>query len=207
MKKYMDKLKKRIHLNKKLFIFLLFIVIVGIISGSLFLIIMDNGDKKMVYDYLSDFFSNTKNGKLNYDVSLNNSLIISVGMLLLIWLLGFSIIGFFIILFILFLKGFILGFILSSLVFHFKFKGILLSIIYVLPHQPINLLILMLVSGYALIISFKLIKCVVSKTSLNFKGIMNRYIIVFLVCLIVLILTSLYEVYIMPKILSIILRL
>ena len=48
MKKYMDKLRKNIRINKNLFIFLLVIVIIGIITGSLFATILGADDKVYV---------------------------------------------------------------------------------------------------------------------------------------------------------------
>jgi len=91
MKKYMDKLKNSIHINKNLFVFLLVIVFVGIVSGSIFSAIIDTNDKKMVVDYLTEFFNNVKSGKLNYDTSLVNTLFFTVGFAVIIGFLGVSV--------------------------------------------------------------------------------------------------------------------
>jgi len=202
MKKYMDKLKRNIHINKNLFVFLLVIVIVGIVAGSIFSTIIDSNDKKMVLEYLNSFFANAKEGKLSYDTSVINTLVFTVGFALAMWLLGISIIGFFVVIFMLFMKAFILGFSISSIIASFGFKGILLALVYVFPHHIINILVFMLLTAYALIISFKLIKCITSKKPLDLKRIMHRYVIVLGVSVVLLIITSLYEVYIVPKLLS-----
>ena len=207
MKKYMDKLKNKIGINRNLFVFLMVIVIVGIVFGAMFSTILDLNDKQLVGSYLNDFFTNVKSGELNYKSSLINSLIFTVGFALFIWLLGISVIGFFIIIFLLFLKSFILGFTAGSLIINFKLKGVLYSFIYVFPHQVINVLIFMLLCGYSLIISFKLISCFMGKKVLDFKNIFNRYLIVLLISVLVLVLTSLYEVYVMPYLLNILLSL
>ncbi len=202
MKKYMDKLKRNIHINKNLFVFLLVIVIVGIVAGSIFSTIIDSNDKKMVLDYLSNFFDNAKDDKLNYDTSIINTLVFTVGFALIMWVLGISIIGFFVVIFMLFMKAFILGFSISSIIASFGFKGIILALVYAFPHHIINILIFILLTAYALIISYKLIKCITSKKPLDLKCIMHRYMIVLGVSLILLIITSLYEVYIVPKLLG-----
>lgn len=202
MKKYMDKLKRNIYINKNLFVFLLVIVIVGIVAGSIFSTIIDSNDKKLVLDYLSNFFDNAKDGKLNYDTSIINTLVFTVGFALIMWVLGISIIGFFVVIFMLFMKAFILGFSISSIIASFGFKGILLALVYAFPHHIINILVFMLLTAYALIISYKLIKCITSKKPLDLKRIMHRYMIVLCVSLILLIITSLYEVYIVPKLLG-----
>ncbi|MCI9586107.1 MAG: stage II sporulation protein M [Bacilli bacterium] len=204
MRKYMDKLKSNIRINKNLFVFLLVIVIVGIVSGSLFSTIIDAEDKKLVLEYLNSFFANAKEGKLNYDVSIINTLVFTVGFAIIMWLLGVSIIGFFIVIFMLFMKGFILGFSVSSIITGFGFKGLLLSLVYAFPHHIINILVFMLLTAYALIISFKLIRSITSKKPLDLKRIMHRYVMVLGVSVVLLIITSLYEIYIVPKLLNVV---
>ena len=204
MKKYMDKLKRNIHINKNLFVFLLVIVIVGVVAGSIFSTIIDSNDKKMVLEYLNSFFENVKQDKLNYDTSIVNTLVLTVGFAVVMWLLGVSIIGFFVVIFMLFMKAFILGFSVSSIITSFGFKGILIALVYAFPHLIINVLVFMLLTAYALIISFKLIKCITSKKPLDLKCIMRRYVIVLGVSIVLLIITSLYEVYAVPKLLNIV---
>jgi len=202
MKTYMDKLRRNIRINKNLFVFLLVIVIVGVIAGSIFSTIIDSNDKQLVLEYLNSFFDNAKDGKLNYDTSIINTLVFTVGFALIMWVLGISIIGFFVVIFMLFMKAFILGFSISSIIASFGFKGVLLAIIYAFPHHIINILVFMLLTAYSLIISYKLIKCITSKKPLDLKHIMHRYIIVLGISVVLFIITSLYEVYVVPKLLS-----
>lgn len=199
MKKYLDKLKSNIHINKNLFVFLMVLITIGLISGALFSIIISSEDKALVNTYLNDFFSNVKNNKLDYHNSLINALIFTLGCGCLIWILGISVIGFFIILFILFLKSFILGFSVGSIIYSFKLKGLILSIIYIFPHQVINVLIFMILSAFSLMFSYKLICSLKKKKSITFGNIMNKYIIVLIFSLIVLTTTSIYEIYLLPK--------
>ncbi len=199
MKKYMDKLKSNIHINKNLFVFLLVLVITGLIAGALFSVIISGDDKALVTSYLMDFFNNAKDGKLNYNGSIVNTLFFTLGISLFIWLLGISVIGFFVVIFILFLKSFIIGFSLGSIIYVFKLKGVLLSFVYVFPHHVINLFIFMLLSAFSLVVSYKLISSLKSKKAFDFKGIINRY-------LVVLIFTSLYEVFVVPRALGFIMN-
>ena len=205
MKKYLDKFKKSIHINKNLFIFLLVIVVVGVLSGAVFSTIIDTNDKELVFNYLNDFFDKVKAKKLSFDNSLINVFLFTLLYGFFIWILGISVIGFFIVIFLLFLKSFILGFSVGSLIINFKLKGVLYSFVYIFPHQVINILIFMILSGYALIVSFKIIRCFLSKKTLDFRNILNRYIRVLLFSSIILILTSLYEIYLMPKLLNFVL--
>ena len=202
MKKYLDKFKSNIRINKNLFVFLLVIVIMGVLAGTIFSLILDGDDKGLVSGYMSDFFTSVKEGKLNYDTSLINTLVFTCFFGVLIWLLGVSVIGFFIIIFLLFLKSFILGFSIGSILVNFGLKGVLISLVYVFPHQVINLLIFMFLSAYGLIVSFKIMSCFSGKKVLGFKNILNRYIKVLIISVMVLIVTSYYEVYLMPQVLK-----
>lgn len=205
MKKYLDKLQRNIRINKNLFVFLIVIIIVGILAGSIFMTIVGSNDKILIAEYLKDFFTNTKNGELNYNNTLFNTLIFTIGFAILMWLLGISVIGFFVVIFMLFIKSFIIGFSISSIIINYKLKGILLSLAYVFPHQIINVLVFMLITAYALIISVKLINSLIAKQPLDFKRIMHKYTIILVFSVITLLLTSLYEVFIMPKLLTMIL--
>lgn len=202
MKKYLDKLIRNIRINKNLFIFLLIIVIIGVTTGALFTAIISTSDKELVVSYLNDFFTNIKEGKLVYDNSLINALILTVGLAVAIWLLGVSVIGFVVVIVILFMKAFVLGFSVGSIIATFKLKGILMAFIYCFPHLVINILIFMLVSAFALIMSFKIINSITSKKPLDFKHYMNRYFIVLVFSVIILFFTSLYEIYVLPKVIN-----
>lgn len=202
MKKYLDKLIRNIRINKNLFIFLLIIVIIGVTTGALFTAIISTSDKELVVSYLNDFFTNIKEGKLVYDNSLINALILTVGLAVAIWLLGVSVIGFVVVIIILFMKAFVLGFSVGSIIATFKLKGILMAFIYCFPHLVINILIFMLVSAFALIMSFKIINSITSKKPLDFKHYMSRYFIVLVFSVIILFFTSLYEIYALPKVIN-----
>ena len=202
MRKIFNKIKKNLYINKSLFVFLIVFVIIGLLSGSIYALILNEGDKKMVFDYLNTFFENIKTKNINYDITSFNTIIFTLGLAIVIWLLGISVIGFFIIFFLLFLKSFILGFSVSSIILSFNLKGILIALAYVFPHLIINILIFVLLSGYGLIISFKIIRSFFKNQSLNFKSIFSRYCFVLIFSIFFLSITSLYEIYITPKLLS-----
>ena len=147
MKKYMDKLKSNVRINKNLFVFLVVIIAVGVAAGSIFVTLLNDTDKVMVSDYLNNFLNNLNANNLNYNGTLINTIIFTLGAALLIWLLGISVIGFLLILLFLFIKAFSLGFSIASIIINFNFKGILISLAYVIPHHVINLMIYILLSS------------------------------------------------------------
>ena len=204
MKKYMDKLKSNIRINKNLFVFLLVIIAVGIAAGSIFVTVLNNEDKVMVSDYLNNFLNNLNSNNLNYSGTLINTLIFTLGAALLIWLLGISIIGFLLILIFLFIKAFSIGFSIGSIIINFNFKGIIIAIAYIVPHHIINLMIYLLISSYALVLSYRLINSFTKKQSFEFKSVFNRYLFILLFSIIILLLSVLYEVYGAPKLINLI---
>ena len=207
MKKYMDKLKRRIYFNKNLFLFLIVLVLVGVGAGALFSLILSDGDKKLVTDYLNDFITNISKSNFNFNVSFFNTVIFTLGFALIIWLFGISIIGILFVLPFLFIKSFVLGFSIGSILIKFKFKGILLSLAYVVPHHVVNIMVYILISAYSIMISYRLFNSMREKKNFDFKLFMNKYLFILLFSLSILFISSLYEVFVLPNIMHFIVNL
>ena len=198
----MDKLK--IKINKKIFVFLFVLMLIGIIAGSIFITILNSSDKELVINHLNEFIDNINNNKLDYFFALKNNLITNISYVILIWLLGISVIGLPIIIIMFFTKCFILGFSVGAILTTFKIKGILVGLIYVFPGQVINLLFLLFLMMYSMSFTFKMIYAILKKKSLDFKLIMNKYLKILLIVLGIVILMSLYDTYLMPKLIKLI---
>ena len=196
----MDKLK--IKINKKIFLFLFVLMLMGIIAGSIFTTILNSSDKELVINHLNEFIDNINNNKLDYLFALKNNLITNISYVILIWLLGISVIGLPIIIIMFFTKCFILGFSVGAVLTTFKLKGILISLVYVFPGQVISLLFLLLLMMYSMSFTFKMIYAILKKKSIDFKLIMNKYFKILLIVLGVIILMSLYDTYLMPRLIK-----
>lgn len=196
----MDKLK--IKINKKIFVFLFVLMLMGIIAGSIFTTILNSSDKELVINHLNEFIDNINNNKLDYIFALKNNLITNISYVILIWLLGISVIGLPIIIIMFFTKCFILGFSVGAILTTFKLKGILVSLVYVFPGQVISLLFLLLLMMYSMSFTFKMIYAILKKKSIDFKLIMNKYFKILLIVLGVVILMSLYDTYLMPRLIK-----
>lgn len=193
----MDKLKNIISSNKKIFVFLISLSIVALVFGSSLPIFLSSDDKKLVNEYLISFVDGVR-ASCDYLFLLKNSLINNGGFALIVWLLGVSIIGVPIVLFLFFSKCFILGFSITSIILNYGFKGILFSLVYIFPHQVINILVYALITNYSLIFSLKIIFLIIKKHDFNIRVAFNKYFKIFVFCLIVLILSSLYETFVSP---------
>lgn len=203
----MDKLKKILKYDKKVMTFLNIITIIGIITGSIFIVILNKGDKSLVINSIKQFFSNLSKDKFDYILIFKNAIISNTLFSFVIWIIGISVIGVIIVICILFYKSFTLGFTISSIIYTYKLKGIVLSIFYVFPHMIINILILLYLSSYSIKLSIILIKSIIKKENLNFKSFFNNYIQVLLISLIFIVVSSLYESFISLQVLKYIAKL
>ena len=193
----MKKAKKNIMNQKKLYFFLIGLIIVGLITGILFWFAISNEDKLLVTNDLTNFFNCIKDGdSINYWGSLINSIVTNLIYIILIWLLGISIIGLPIILLMITIKSFIVGFSISSIVAIYGFKGLLGAFVYVFPHQIVFLLLLILLGFYALSFCMKLFKYLFLKQMINFKEAMRKYLKILLVSSVVAVVISLFETFI-----------
>lgn len=193
----MDKLK--ITINKKMFIFLLALFVIGIIVGSLFVTILKDSDKTLITESLNNFFTNVKTLNLKWKSTLITTLLTQISYVIGIWILGISIIGLPLILIIYFSKAFILGFSIGSILLNYNVKGILLSIAYIFPHQIINFFIYTILAIYALSLSIKLFDSLLHKKKLDFRPILNKYLFILMVSVVLCITSTLLEVFVMPR--------
>lgn len=199
----MDKLKFQVKIDKKLLIFLTILLLIGIAFGSIFVSILDNSDKTLVNEHLNNFINSIETDKLDYFQALKSNLITNISFVIVIWLLGISIIGLPIILIMFFSKTFILGFSVGAILSVFKTKGLLFSLVHIFPGQVISLLLYLLLTMYAMSFSFKLIYVIFKKKTLDFKIVMNKYFKILLLVLTIVVLMNLYDTYLMPKLVKI----
>lgn len=205
--KLMDKLLCNIRFDKKYVLFSLILVILGIITGSLFIVILNSTDKNLVIEYISAFIENIKNSSINNLDLLKNAIISNYIVIFVLLIVGFTLFLFPINVLILFYKSFIIGFSLSSFILTYGIKGTLLSIFYILPHLLINILIFCLLTAFTLKISISMIKCVIKRKDVNMRQYFNKYLSIIIMSIIIITLTSLYEAYVAPYLLKLIVNL
>lgn len=139
-------------LNKKLYLFMGIILLIGIIAGVFFVLMLDEASKEVMFLNINEMIQNFGNIKINNIVS--HLLILSSLLILTIMLVGAPLVIFFI-----FYNGFSIGFIISSLTSIFGIKGLIYGIIYVILTKGLFLLFLFIFS----ITLFKIIKNIIDK--------------------------------------------
>lgn len=194
--------------NKKVNLFVIFIVVLGIISGSLFLMVLNENDKSEVINEISTFMSNINTNNINNLNSFKNSLIEGMILIILSWILGMSIIGVIFNIFFIYMKSFTIGFSISSFILVYKYKGILSSLVYTIPSQLINILIILILGVYTLLFSKYLFKMIFLKDkTVNLGKFFKKYVLVFGICIILCLVSSLCEAYLVPSLLKVMIKL
>lgn len=193
MKELLKKLK-----TKKVFIIIFIVTLLAFIIGILLVSIESKDNKELITTSLTAFFNNIKENKLNTQTllykSITNNLIINI----IVWLLGISIIGLPIVLIILGFKSLTIGFTISSILYTYKLNGLIKVIIYIIPNI-INLFVLFVLTYYSINFSLMLFNYLFRKKEYNKKLIVNRYLKLLILSLLISILTSVIETFILPK--------
>ena len=132
MNKIINRTRKHFENQKKKYIFLISIIIIGIISGLIFIFFLTKEDKLLVSKNIELVINNINNHKINHFKTLINSLSNNLLSIIGIYILGISIIGMPIIILFLYIKGFIFGFSASSIIsiYHLKSLKIVLSYLF-----------------------------------------------------------------------------
>ena len=184
--------KNKSHNQKLLYLVLIGLALIAFVVGILFIFFISKENLSYISESLISYFNNISiNFSIFFKNLLNNYIII-----LIIWMLGISIIGVPLVLFIFLFKSFILGFSVSSLIYSFRLKGILLSLIHLLPGKVIFIVILLLLTFYSISFSIKLFISLFLKKQINFIESMDKYFKILLICLITTLIITLYDSFI-----------
>lgn len=194
--------------NKKINVFVIFMLILGIISGCIFLMVIKDSDKDMVINQITNFIKNINDNKVDNSYIFLNSLYESYIYIFLVWIMGSSMVGIVINIFLIYFKGFISGFTIGSFYLVFKYKGLILSFIYVFPTLIINLLMVVILSVYSILFTSYLFRVIFTKErNTSTRRFFIRYIIILFVCLIMGFISSLLEGYLIPSMIKLVIKL
>jgi len=193
--------------SKKINYFVVTILLFGVISGSIFLVILDSGDKSGTVLQIQTFISNLSNNKVDGGLALRSSLIINYIFVGLIWGLGLSIIGIIFNIFLTYIKGFVVGFSVASIFATYNYKGILMALLYLFPHQILNVIVVCVLTIYSIMFSLNLLEIIVTKKVKKNYNMLKRYVVILLFSIIISFISSILEVYLFPNLLKIIIDL
>ena len=188
--------------QKKKYIFLIGLAIIGILFGIVFAFLISTNDKLLVESSINNFFTAISHNEIHYMDGLLNSLTAGVVYTLVIWLLGISIIGIPVILFLLFIKGFIMGFSIGSIISIYKLKGVVGAILYIFPHHILSIIAYLLLSYFSIMFSKRLFDYLFLKKEVGLKKLMQKYIKILLICLCAMLICAISETFLAPTLLK-----
>ena len=135
-------------ISKKMYVFMLIILIIGIITGIVFVIMLDEATKEILFLNINEFLQNFSNTNINS--GLMHLVILSSLLILSIFLVGGPLLIFY-----MFYNGFNIGFVVSSITYIFGIKGMLYGSIYILISRLVYIIVLIIFN----VNLFKIIKC------------------------------------------------
>ena len=193
----MNDLKK----DKSIYLSLLIALIISFIFGMFFITILSSTDKVTLKEYITNFFTSIKQGKI---ISLYKTLINNNLGILITSILAFSVVLFPLVIVIIFYKGFTLAFTITSLIYTFKIKGIILAIVYVFPSLIFNLVFYFIMCYYSFKLSLILFNKIINKDATNINKFLKKYLVIILVCIAFVSLFSLYDTYLLPSLIKLV---
>ena len=193
---------KKLNINK-LLVFLLIISIIFFLLGFFYISILNDDNKQFIKDSAYNYLTAIEKNDIKYESTLLKSVISNTLTNLLIWLLGISLIGIFLIFLMYIFKCFLLSFTVTSIIYNFKFKGILFALIYSVP-MIINIITVFFLTYYALSFSVMLFNYFFRKKDYNRKVIVNRYFKILIISLVVGLFSSITETFLVPKVIKLI---
>lgn len=182
------------------YFFMILIFVIGIVVGALAVKILPDEQKSELINYLRIFFTGLAQG--TEDVASSETMIGIVMFnnaktVVLMWILGFTIVGIPFVLFILFTRGFIIGFTVGFLVNEYVMKGLLFAFASVLPHNLFAVPAILVLSVSATTFSLMLLRRkTYGKVNIWYEAV--RYSIVCMIILAIMLFAALLEVYISP---------
>lgn len=137
-------------LSKKLYLFMSIVLFIGIITGVVFVIMLDEATKEILFLNINNFLQSFDAS--NISILVQHLVILSTLLILSIFLIGGPLVIFF-----MFYNGFTIGFIISSITCIFGIKGMLFGVLYVIVSKLVFVVLFIIFS----VNLFKIVKCVI----------------------------------------------
>ena len=204
MKKLINSVYEVIDDSKIIFLWVLLFLLIGIVLGSCTVYYMSDFNKVEIGTYFSEFLSFLGTNKISYLQVLLRSIFNIAPIVLIIVLLGFTLIGCPVILFIDLVKGYILGFTFALLASILGGKGTILLALGIVIQQIIFIPCIIILSTVAVKNSIIKIKEGVGKERLKNSRINKNYMKVQSILSAILIIGIFIETYISPNLIKLV---
>lgn len=191
--------------NKRKYILLLLIFIIGIVLGVFFINNSDENQKKEINEYIMNFVTTLKeNNSIDKKELVKASLKGNIVMGIALWFIGSTVIGLPLIYFFVLYKGLCIGYTMSSAILTLSTgKGILFCISSILLHNIIMIPAILMIAASGTNLCQAIIK---NRTKENIKLEIIKHSIISFIGIIFFMLSSLAEVYISTNFLMMVVK-
>ncbi len=198
MNRIVNRTKNHIETQKKKYVFLSSIILVGVISGILFILFINKEDKLLVRKEIEIVFDTINNHRINYFSTFINSISSYMLSLIGIYLLGISIIGMPLIILFLYIKGFVFGFSVYSIINIYHLKGVPLVLSYLFPSHFLLLIVWLLLGYHSISFSIRIFRYLFLKENIPLNKYFKKLNKVLLINLVLTLVCALLETFLSP---------
>jgi stage II sporulation protein M len=203
--KFYGNIGKHFEMNFWLYIVSVLCLSTGIVLGIYTVKYMSGPQKADLASYFSSFSTTISNSEINQKNVLVETVKNNLPMFLALWLLGLTIVGIPIILIIDIIKGFTLGFTTTFIIGGMGTKGFWMALVGLIPQNIIYIPCMIIASVLAMEISLTKLRDKFNKQSKKIIDPRNlTYSITFVIILLVMVLGFIYEAYITPRAIKVI---
>ena len=181
-------------INDKIIKIASILLVLGILSGVVFLLITSSLDKMIIKDEINSYISGFDNKISIY--SFLTSFKYNIIYFIIITISGIFYLFSPLIIFVNYYKGLQIGFLMSSIILTFKSKGILLMLVSLFPHIIFMSISIIIYSSIMLNISYKLMKATYNEESINLKIFVKKVLLLFLIGIVISLVGTLLEVFV-----------
>lgn len=182
-------------IDKRIIKTLVIVFVLGFIGGILFLILTNKLDKLIIKNEIEEYFNLFKDNKIIGLDNLINSFKNNITYITIILVSNIVFVLCPLTYFVNFYKGFLIGFLMSSIILTFKFKGIFYSLLVLIPHQLLMNLLIIIYSSIMIKFAFKLFNAYKNKENINIRLFTEKILILFMGALFITLISSLLEIY------------
>lgn len=200
--KLSDALQKNIKENVWAYFSVTLFFAIGLAAGAFTVKALDNNQKQELIVYLKGFFQTISGEKINNGKVLFQAIRNNFQTVFLMWLLGITVIGIPVTLFITSFRGFIVGFTISFLVQGLGWKGVLFMIAAVLPQNVLYIPCLLVISAISVCFSLQVFKRKVKRGIVDIKGSIISYTTTVAIAFLIMCAGCIIESYISPYLLQ-----
>lgn len=191
-------IKGFIRKNLGIYVLVSLLFVAGIVFGSIVVNMLSPAQSEDILSYIEGFFTNVNNIDIDPATIFSISIANNLKNALVICISGLMVIGLPLVLALILFRGFILGFTVGFLMRELGIKGVIFSLLAILPQNIIILPAIISIGVAGVAFALSVIRSRFKRYSEDYSSLILGYIMFNIVCSIFLVMAGLIEGYISP---------